>query len=149
METFNFYLDTKVTAWYRTPFEIEADTLEEAKLKAIEFVKSGETSYISWEQIDDTVETMSVKDNDGESTEELYCTDDVNMIWDNTETNIMVVYNNVESKNVFEGNESQFIDFMRKIVIENEDYDFSIIGLSDAIEYLENYCSNLEINGTE
>jgi hypothetical protein len=34
---------------------------------------------------------------------------------------------------------------MKKIVIENEDYDFSIIGLSDAIEYLEDYCSNLEL----
>ncbi len=85
METFNFYLDTKVTAWYRTPFEIEADTLEEAKEKAIDYVKSGETTYISWEQIDDTVETMSVKDNDGESTEELYTNSDGEMIWDNGE----------------------------------------------------------------
>jgi hypothetical protein len=57
----------------------------------------------------------------------------------------MVVYNNIEDKNIFEGDESQFIDFMKKIVIENEDYDFSIIGLSDAVEYLEDYCSNLEI----
>ena len=85
METFDFYLDTKVTGWYRTPFEIEANTLEEAKQKAIEFVKSGETTYISWEQIDDTVETMSVKDNDGESTEELYTYSDGEMIWDNGE----------------------------------------------------------------
>ena len=57
----------------------------------------------------------------------------------------MIVYNNVEDKNVFEGNESQFIDFIKKIVVENEDYDFSIIGLSDAIEYLEDYCSNLKL----
>jgi len=57
----------------------------------------------------------------------------------------MIVYNNVEDKNVFEGNESQFIDFIKKIVIENEDYNFSIIGLSDAIEYLEDYCSNLKL----
>jgi len=57
----------------------------------------------------------------------------------------MIVYNNVEDKNVFEGNESQFIEFIKKIVIENEDYDFSIIGLSDAIEYLEDYCSNLKL----
>lgn len=57
----------------------------------------------------------------------------------------MVVYNNVENKNVFNGNESQFIDFMKKILIENEDYDFSIIGISDAIDYIKNYCSNLEI----
>ena len=57
----------------------------------------------------------------------------------------MIVYNNVEDKNIFEGNESQFIDFIKKIVVENEDYDFSIIGLSDAIEYLEDYCSNLKL----
>jgi len=57
----------------------------------------------------------------------------------------MIVYNNVEDKNIFEGNKSQFIDFIKKIVIENEDYDFSIIGLSDAIEYLKDYCSNLEL----
>jgi hypothetical protein len=57
----------------------------------------------------------------------------------------MLVYNNIEEKNVFEGNESQFIDFMKKIVIENEDYHFSIICLSDTIEYLKNYCSNLEL----
>ncbi len=57
----------------------------------------------------------------------------------------MIVYNNIEDKNIFEGNESQFIDFIKKIVVENEDYDFSIIGLSDAIEYLEDYCSNLKL----
>jgi hypothetical protein len=59
--------------------------------------------------------------------------------------NHMIVYNNIEDKNIFEGNESQFIDFIKKIVVENEDYDFSIIGLSDAIEYLEDYCSNLKL----
>jgi hypothetical protein len=58
---------------------------------------------------------------------------------------MVVVYNNVEDENVFEGTESQFIDFMKSIVIENEDFDFSIIGLSDAKEYLEDYCSNLEL----
>jgi hypothetical protein len=57
----------------------------------------------------------------------------------------MVVYNNIEDKNVFNGNENQFINFIKKIVIENEDFDFLIIGLSDANEYLENYCSNLEL----
>jgi hypothetical protein len=58
---------------------------------------------------------------------------------------MVVVYNNVEGKNVFEGTETQFIDFMKSIVIENEDFDFSIIGSSDAREYLEDYCSNLEL----
>jgi hypothetical protein len=53
------------------------------------------------------------------------------------------VYNNIEDKIVFTGNGSDFIDFMRKIVIENKDFDFSILGVSDAKEYLEEYCDNL------
>ncbi len=84
MKTFDFYLDTKVTTWYRTPFEIEADSLEEAKQKAIEFVKEDEHSSISWEQIDETTEVMSVDENGGESTEELYYETSEKMIWDNT-----------------------------------------------------------------
>ncbi len=39
----------------------------------------------------------------------------------------------------------ELIDFMSKIAIENEDYNFSIIGVSDALEYLEDYCSNLTL----
>jgi len=62
---------------------------------------------------------------------------------------MVVVYNNVEDKNVFEGTENQFIDFMRLIVIENEDFNFSIIGLSDGIEYLEDYCQNLKFDLVE
>lgn len=84
MKTFDFYLDTKVTTWYRTPFEIEANSLEEAKQKAIEFVKDDEHSSISWEQIDETTEVMSVDENDGESTEELYYESSEKLIWDNT-----------------------------------------------------------------
>lgn len=85
METFDFYLDTKVTTWYRTPFEIEANSLEEAKQKAIEFIEKDGHSDISWEQIDDTIQGMSVEENDGESTEELYTYSDGEMIWDNGE----------------------------------------------------------------
>ena len=57
----------------------------------------------------------------------------------------MVVYNNVENKNVFEGTESELIDFVKKIVVENEDYEFSVIGISDAMEYLEDFCPNLKL----
>ncbi len=41
--------------------------------------------------------------------------------------------------------DKEFIEFMQKILIENEDYDFSILGISDAKEYLEDYCSNLTL----
>lgn len=85
MATFDFYLDTKVTTWYRTPFEIEADTLEEAKQKAIDYVKDDGHYNDGWEQIDDTPEIMSIKENGGESTEELYTYEDGEMIWDNGE----------------------------------------------------------------
>jgi hypothetical protein len=55
------------------------------------------------------------------------------------------IYNNIEDKFIFEGNENEFIEFVQKIVIENEDYDFSILGISDAKEYIEDYCSNLDL----
>lgn len=83
MGTFNFNLDTKVTTWMRTPFEIEADTLEEAKQKAIEFHKQGNTSSIGWDDIMDTQEQMSVDENDGQPTEELF-DEEGNVIWENT-----------------------------------------------------------------
>ena len=87
METFDFYLDTKVTTWYRTPFEIEAKSLEEAKKLAIEFVEKDRHSEISWEQIDDTIEVMSTEENDNQPTEVLIYEPVGDMIWDNTKTN--------------------------------------------------------------
>jgi len=83
METFNFYLDTKVTTWYRTNFEIDADNLEDARKKAIEMYKSGTLSEFGWEQICDTIEMMSVKENGGYPTEELFSEDE--SIFDNTD----------------------------------------------------------------
>ena len=82
METFDFYIDTKVTDWYRTNFEIEANSLEEAKQKAIKFVEDDHHGEIPWEQIDCTIEPMSVKDNDGQSTEELF-TGSGDDVWNN------------------------------------------------------------------
>ena len=85
LTTFNFNLDTKVTTWYRTEFEIEANSLEEAKLKAIEFHEQSNTSSIGWDQVMDTQETMTPGDNGGEPTEELY-DENGNIIWNNTKS---------------------------------------------------------------
>ena len=85
MKTFNFYLDTKITTWMRTDFEIEAKSLEEAKQKAIEFHLEMGTTELSWEENMDTQEPMSVEENGGESTEELY-DEEGNIIWDNTKS---------------------------------------------------------------
>lgn len=70
--TFSFYLDQKVTTWMRTNFEIDAVDEEDAKLKAIEFSKGNEISELPWDEVMDTKEIMSVEDNGGEPTEELF-----------------------------------------------------------------------------
>lgn len=55
------------------------------------------------------------------------------------------VYNNIEERFIFYGEEQKFINFMREIAVENEDEELSITCLSEAKEYLEVYCSNLEL----
>jgi len=54
------------------------------------------------------------------------------------------ILNTIENKTIFKGNESELVDFMKKIAVENEDYDFSFLSISDVEEYME-YCSNLEL----
>jgi hypothetical protein len=87
MKTFNFYLDTKITTWMRTDFEIEAKSLEEAKQLAIGFHLEMGTAEIAWEQNLDCQEIMSVQENGGQSTEELFLVDTGEEIWNNTKTN--------------------------------------------------------------
>ena len=72
METFNFYLDQKVTTWMRTEFSVEGESREVARQMAVDFVKKGNTSELPWEEVMDTKELMSLKDNDGMSTEEIF-----------------------------------------------------------------------------
>jgi hypothetical protein len=83
MGTFNFSLQQKVTTWMETEYEIEADTLEEAKQKAIQFHKERHTESIGWEESMDVQEPMTPEDNGGEPTEEIF-DDEGNVIWNNT-----------------------------------------------------------------
>lgn len=56
------------------------------------------------------------------------------------------VKNKVEGKIV--GNfksDGEFIDFMNTILKDNGDENFSIIGVSDAEEYLQDFCEDLEL----
>lgn len=74
-KVFEFYIDQKVTSWYRTKFEIEADTEDEAWKKSIEFVKEGKAEEIGWDEVEGVVTPMDVTENDGYSTEEIYYVD--------------------------------------------------------------------------
>jgi hypothetical protein len=57
-----------------------------------------------------------------------------------------ILVNTVEDKIIAElKNDSEIINKVNEIRIENEDFDFSIIGVSDAIEYIEDFCGNLEL----
>jgi hypothetical protein len=91
-ETFDFYVDQKVTTWYRTHFEIEAESLAEAKKKALEFYEQGNTSDLPWEQYDGTTELMSVEENDGASVTELY-TDMGELVYDDGNKNHLTQIN--------------------------------------------------------
>lgn len=72
MEEFDFYLDQKVTTWMRTRFSVEGESRDIARQKAVDFVKEGNTSDLPWDEVMDTKEIMSLKDNDGVSTEEIF-----------------------------------------------------------------------------
>ena len=56
------------------------------------------------------------------------------------------IFNEVENKIIFESsNDLEFIKFVEKLTIENEDFQYSVLGVSDAIEYIEDYCGNLSL----
>lgn len=57
------------------------------------------------------------------------------------------IVNNVENKVVanLTSNDAELINKVNEIRIENEDFDFSILGVGDAKEYIEEYCANLEL----
>lgn len=83
IHTFDFFLDQKITTWMRTRFYIEATSREEA----IEKVKKDYNKFTDnegWDEIPDVQEKMSVKDNGGFSTEEIYEDDyPIVKIWEN------------------------------------------------------------------
>ena len=54
------------------------------------------------------------------------------------------IFNHIEDKVIFTGNERKFIDKMNNILIENKTENVSILGVWDALEYLEN-CEDLEL----
>ena len=66
---FEFTLDEKMTIWNRKEFTIEADTVEEARQKAIELVENGEEiDFYSSEYLYETEELMDISKNDGHET---------------------------------------------------------------------------------
>lgn len=86
-QEFDFYIDERVRIWNRLKFCVEAETLEEAKEKAIFMVTQEREDMDFWdnEMLYDTLTELEPEDNDGNSTIELYCEKDSNLIYDNAE----------------------------------------------------------------
>lgn len=87
LKEYDFYADEKKTIWYRVNFSIRAGSKEEAMHLAKQMFDKedyGGSDY-DWEQLTDTVESMSVEEN-GTATRELYDYSNGNIIKDNLKT---------------------------------------------------------------
>lgn len=55
----------------------------------------------------------------------------------------LYVYNNIEDILLFEGSEQEYITFVRKIAVENDDEDIMPTNKKSCHHYIETYCDNL------
>lgn len=90
MQEFDFYIDEKVTIWNRLKFSVEAETLDEAKEKAI-FLATQEREEIDFDDshfLFDTITELEPEDNLNNSTIELYCKKDDELLYENSDKEI-------------------------------------------------------------
>lgn len=80
METFSYYFDEKVAIWNRNHFTVDAESKEEADQIAKDYILEKD---IDWdiditfsEYLYDTSSNLSVEENGGEPTLELYTDED-------------------------------------------------------------------------
>jgi hypothetical protein len=90
-QEFDFYIDERVRIWNRLKFSVEAETLEEAKDMAIFMVTQDreEIDFYDFELLHDTLTELEIEDNDGNSTIELYCEKDTDLIYENGDAEIL------------------------------------------------------------
>lgn len=81
---FDYYIDTKFTIWGRDRYRIEANSKEEAEKVMRDIMINGDKKglYYDNEFLYETNEEMSVINNDGNATKELY-DENGNLIIDN------------------------------------------------------------------
>ena len=57
---------------------------------------------------------------------------------------MFTIKNTVTGEEIFKGSPCEFIEKVESIRNENKNFDFSIIGISDACDYINDFCDNLE-----
>jgi hypothetical protein len=90
-QEFEFYIEEKLTIWNRLKFCVEAETLEEAKDQAVYMTTKKREEIEFWDSLMlyDTLTELEPEDNEGNSTLELYCDKDAELIYENGETQIL------------------------------------------------------------
>jgi len=86
-QEFDFYIDERVMIWNRLKFSVEAETLEEAKDMAI-FMVTKDREDIEFYDSDflyDSLTELQPEDNQGNSTMELYCNENDELLYDNAD----------------------------------------------------------------
>lgn len=73
-------MDRKVILWEREYYEVEAETIEEAA----QMIKDCDVDSYDSETLFDCEELMSVADNNGAATIEIYDNDSNDLVWDNS-----------------------------------------------------------------
>jgi len=97
-QEFDFYIDEKITIWNRFKFSVEAETLDEAKEKA-KMITMNDREDIDFDDsllLYDTMEVIEPEDNDGNSTLELFCKEDDELLYENIDREI---WGNTNRKN--------------------------------------------------
>jgi hypothetical protein len=97
-QEFDFYIDEKITIWNRFKFSVEAETLDEAKEKA-KMMTMNEREDIDFDDsllLYDTMEVIEPQENDGNSTLELFCKEDDELLYENSDKEI---WENTNRKN--------------------------------------------------
>lgn len=85
-QEFDFILDEKVNVWNRKQFSIEAETIEEARNKAIKLVKNAEDiDFYDSEYLYESEELMNILHNNGNPTI---------VLMQNSEKNSSIIYEN-------------------------------------------------------
>jgi len=72
LDEFEFFVDQKHTIWYRSYFTVKAKSYEDATEKVSQMFRDDDLPTDDWEILHDTLEEMSLEDNGGASTLELY-----------------------------------------------------------------------------
>ena len=69
---FEFYMDQKHTIWYRGYFKVKSSTYDEAVKKVSQMFRENTLQADWWDILDDTTEEMTVEENGGFATLELF-----------------------------------------------------------------------------